>query len=59
MKSYVGQLTYKQLTTLVSRFQTSMHRLKKSGDYPEVDEDKKLLEILINLKYDAGKREGR
>lgn len=47
------KLTLKELTTLVSRFQTSCYRLKQTGDYPEEYEDKVLLRKLIDMKYDA------
>ena len=55
----LNQLTYSQLTTVVSRFQTSRVRLKQSGDYPEEESDKEILNILIDMKYTAKKEEGR
>ena len=50
-------LTYKQLTTLISRFQTACWRLKQAGDYPEEKADKETLYVLIDMKYTAMKKE--
>lgn len=49
----MSKLTFKELTTLVSRFQTSCYRLKETGDYPEKYEDKVILRKLIDMKFDA------
>ena len=51
------RLTSVQLHTIISRFQSSCHRLRESGDYPEKKSDKKILDILISMKFDAFKRE--
>lgn len=51
-------LTYHELTTVVSRFQSSMRRLKKEKDYVEDKSDRIILDKLIDMKYDAGKEEG-
>lgn len=54
-----NKLTHKQLITIVSRFQTSCHKLKSSGDYPEEKADREILNILIDMKYTVMKEEGR
>jgi len=52
------QLTYEQLTILESRFRDSCQRLKQTGDYPEEQTDKEIINQLIEMKFKAAKREG-
>jgi len=52
------QLTYEQLTVLESRFRISCRMLKQTGDYPEEQTDKEIINQLISMKFEAAKREG-
>lgn len=54
----MDKLTYEQLGTVVSRFQTSCLKLRNSGDYPEEKKDLEILDTLLNMKWYAGKEEG-
>ena len=47
----IEDLTYNELTTLVSRFSSSITQLKNTGDYPEAKRDQLLLQKLINLQF--------
>lgn len=47
------ELTHDELTIIISRFQSSMYKLEKSGDYPEKKRDKIILGKLIDMKYTA------
>ena len=46
-------LDFDELSTIISRFQSTIYRLQASGDYPEEKTDKELLNKLIDMKYTA------
>lgn len=50
------QLSLNELTTLVSRFQSSVYILEQSKDYPEKRSDGNILRKLINMKRLATKQ---
>ena len=45
------KLTYEDLTTIISRFRSSMYKLETSGDYPEKAKDKRILRKLTDLQW--------
>ena len=51
------ELTLDELTILISRFQNSTYRLRKSGDYPERNSDNKILKKLIEMKWTTQRKE--
>jgi len=47
------QLTYEEWMTVISRFKSSIIKLKKSGDYPEKQKDAKIINKMINLQFNS------
>ena len=50
------RLTYNQWGTVISRFKWSIQAIEKTGDYPEKEGDKVVLEQLIHFQYAEMKR---
>ncbi len=45
-------ITYDEWTRILSRFQSTMRKLQASGDYPEYEEDERILSKMIDHQFD-------
>ena len=45
-------LTYDEWQRVISRFKSSMIRLRQSNDYPEHKEDERILRKMFDLQFD-------
>ena len=52
----IPHLTYNQWGRVISRFKSSTYRLELSGDYPENQEDKLILQQLIYFQFEEKDR---
>ena len=56
IKEVIKKLTHEDLTTIISRFSSSMYKLETSGDYPEKQRDQLLLRKLIDMQFIQSKK---
>lgn len=45
-------ITYNEWTRILSRFQSTMRKLLTNGDYPEYEEDVRILSKMIDHQFD-------
>lgn len=51
------KLTLDEITTVISRFKSSVIKLKQSGDYPEREKDMVIMEKLLDIKFELMQEE--